>query len=301
MSQDIPQAEFALISGSAGWGIKFPDDLNEPGVRVLQRGLTFDTPWGQTDKWQILELDGSITADGRSRRVLNVFAHGWPIEAVDHSVHRSVFWVLGQAGVKKVLSDSTCGSLNRALQPRDFVIASDMLDLGQTPYSTLPGRFKYLCRGTQMFCPSLARTLERTAREVWPSSGRVYGWANRLVVAHTWGPRFETPTEARALQLLGADFVSQSMSPEATNAREIGACFISASYVVNYVDGIIPDEWGELDKIHEELDDVAPRVSLRAIGRVEVSQACGCSSFRMERPSRYSTSAQAGGGETPAH
>ena len=39
MTDDIPQTPFALISGTAGWGIKFPDDLKEPGVRVLERGL----------------------------------------------------------------------------------------------------------------------------------------------------------------------------------------------------------------------------------------------------------------------
>ena len=140
MSDDIPQTPFALISGTAGWGLKFPDDLKEPGVRVLERGLSFETPWGPTHKWQVIEFDGSITADGRARTALNVFAHGWPVDRIDHSAQRRVFWVLDRAGVKKVLADSTCGSLNRAVQPRDFVIASDMLYLSQTEYSVLPGR-----------------------------------------------------------------------------------------------------------------------------------------------------------------
>ena len=138
-------------------------------------------------------------AAGRPRRALNVFSHGWACDAVDHSVHRKVFWVLGQAGVRKIVADSTCGSLNRALQPRDYVITSDVLDLSQTPYSTLPGRFAYLCRGAQLFCPALAGTLEDVARTLWPPTGRVYGRANRIVTAHSWGPRLESPAEARAL------------------------------------------------------------------------------------------------------
>ena len=292
MSDDIPQTPFALISGTAGWGLKFPDDLNEPGVRVLERELSFETPWGSTHKWQVIEFDGSITADGKARTALNVFGHGWPADRIDHSAQRRVFWVLDQAGVKKVLADSTVGSLNRAVQPRDFVIASDMLYLSQTEYSVLPGRLKYLCRGPQMFCPSMGRTLEQTARELWPTTGRVYGVSNALVAAHTWGPRFETPTEARALQHLGGDFVSQSMCPEATHAREIGACFISGSYVVNYVDGIIADQWGELDGIHDEMAEVAPRISLRALARTELTDDCGCAAFRTVRPAKY-----AAGGE----
>src|SRR5450756_180500 len=97
---EIPQTPFALISGSAGWGLRFPDDLQEPGVRVLERGLAFETPWGPIDAWQIIEFDGSVTVDGQARRVLNVFAHGWSSDTIDREAHRRVFWVLGQAGVR---------------------------------------------------------------------------------------------------------------------------------------------------------------------------------------------------------
>ena len=287
MSQNIHQTPFALISGTAGWGIRFPNDLNEPGVNVLESELTIETPWGPTENWQVIEFDGSITPDGKPRTALNVFAHGWSMDSIDHSAHRQVFWVLKQAGVKKVLADSTCGSLNRAIQPRDFVIASDMLHIGQTEYSVLEGRFQHLCRGKQMFCPSLGHTLEDVANDLWPNSGRVYGMANALVVGHTWGPRFETPAEARALQLLGSDFVNQSICPEATNAREIGACFISASYVVNYVDGIIEGTWGALDKIHDEMANISPRISLRTIARMEITNECGCEDLRATRPGKY--------------
>ena len=34
MDRSIPHTPFALVSGSATWGLKFPDDLGEPGVRV---------------------------------------------------------------------------------------------------------------------------------------------------------------------------------------------------------------------------------------------------------------------------
>ncbi|HYU17926.1 MAG TPA: 5'-methylthioadenosine phosphorylase [Chloroflexota bacterium] len=287
VAQAVPSASFALISGSAGWGITFPDDLREPGVRTLQHTMAFDTPWGRSDGWQLIELDASETADGKPRLALNVFSHGWPLDRVDHAAHQKAFWVLREAGVRKVLSDSTCGSLNRAVQPRDFIIVSDVLDLTQTPYSTLPGRFRWMCRGAQLICPSLATTLESQARELWPRDARVYGYRNGLVTGFTFGPRFETPAEARALSLLGADIANQSIAPEATNAREIGACFASATYVVNYVDGVIAGEWGDLDHIHEELGDPAVRISLRAIARAPLDEACGCAALRAERPAKY--------------
>jgi 5'-methylthioadenosine phosphorylase len=284
---EIPKTSFALISGSAGWGIKFPEDLHEPGIRVLEHGLTFDTPWGPSQNWQVIECDGSITPDGKSRLVLNIFAHGWDLEEINHDCHRRAFWVLNEAGALKVIADSTCGSVNRALNPGDYVISNDTLDLGQTRYSVLPGRFKYLCRGAQLFCPAMGKTLETVARELWPANRRVLGMQNQLVSGYILGPRFETPAEARALQLLGADLVSQSMGPEAGNAREIGACYISGSYVTNFVDGIL-DHWGDLDSVHDQLGAIAARISIRAIARVELVQDCGCQGYRKERPQKYS-------------
>jgi 5'-methylthioadenosine phosphorylase len=276
-----------LLSGSATWGLRFPQDLHEPGVRVLQHGLRFDTPWGPSDGWQVLELDRAIVIDDRPRQVLNVFSHGWPPHHIDHATHQRVAWILGQAGARKVLADSTCGSLNRALRPRDFVIAADLLDLTQTLFSALPGRFTHLCQGSQLFCPALGHTVETVARELWPASGRVYGHSSGLVVVHNWGPRFNTAAEARAYQLLGADIINQSIGAEANGAREVGACFISASYVVSYESGVVPDAGNELDAIHHELALASGRISLRTLARADLSAPCACEGYRTQRPSSY--------------
>ena len=40
MGTPIPGARFGLISGSPTWGIDFPRDLREDGVRVLEHNLT---------------------------------------------------------------------------------------------------------------------------------------------------------------------------------------------------------------------------------------------------------------------
>lgn len=296
MHPQIPQTSFALLSGSAGWGVNFPEDLHLPGVEVLEAGLAFNTPWGVSKTWQLLGLDASITSDGQPRTVLNVFFHGHPVDDIDHSVYRRVGWVLKQAGTRKILTDSTCGSLNRALQPRDYVLPRDFLDLSQTMYSTLPGRFQHLAWGRELVCPSLGRTVETIAHSHWPSPGRVYGHCNGLVGAHSWGPRFETDAEARALAILGGDVINQSMAQEATIAREIGACFVSATYVVTYVAGhgyAVPSEWGDLDTIHEELAETAATISLRAIAEADPETDCDCQRLLAERPARYMRGAPA--------
>ena len=82
--ETIPATSFALISGSASWGIRFPEDVEEPGFRVVRRDIVFDTPWGPSHGWKLDDIDGSATADGQPRRILNVHAHGWPPDRIDH-------------------------------------------------------------------------------------------------------------------------------------------------------------------------------------------------------------------------
>jgi len=291
----VPKTPYALLSGSAGWGIRFPEDLAEPGVRVVERWLAFETPWGPSEHWQVLELDGKLTPNGRSRTVLNVFSHGWPNDAIDHSAHRRVAWVLQQAGVRKILADSTCGSLNKALQPRDFIVPRDVIDFSQTQYSVMAGRLRHQGYAEQLFCPSLARILETTARGLWPAPGRVLGHDHQIIVAHNWGPRFTSRAEARAYQMLGADAINQSIGPEASAAREIGACFVSASYVVCYEDGIVIAPSAPIDPIHTDLAKVSTRISLFAIARAELSDECGCAALHIERPESYAAFAPRGG------
>jgi 5'-methylthioadenosine phosphorylase len=294
MSDSIPETPFALLSGSAGWGVRFPDALQEAGVTVLARGLAFDTPWGVTENWQLIGLAASRTADGQPRRVLNVFAHGWPLDAIDRGAHRRVAWVLQQAGVRKILADSTCGSLNKALQPRDFIIPQDLIDFSQTENSLLAGRFRHVCLADQMFCPALARTVETVARSRWPAPGRVLGHSKQVVVMHDWGPRFTSRAEARAFQLLGADALNQSICPEANAAREIGACFASASYVVCYEPGVAAAD-DDIDAIHGDLAMAASRISLETMAQATLSDECGCARLRVARPPGYAAYAQGGG------
>ena len=282
MTADIPKTPFALLSGSAGWGIRFPDDLAEPGVTVLERDMSFDTPWGAVDHWQLIEVDGNVTGDGEPRRFLNVFSHGWPNDEIDNSSHRRVAWVLQQAGVKKVLADSTCGSLNKAVQPGDFVIPRDVIDFSQTQYSLMPGRHRHIALSQQLFCPAMGMTLGETAAASWPSQARVYDHATGIVATHNWGPRFTSGAEAQAYRMMGGDVVNQSIGPEASAMREIGACFISASYVVCFEPGIadVSASGVDIEALHADLAKVSTRISIKALARCAADQSCGCGDLR---------------------
>jgi 5'-methylthioadenosine phosphorylase len=285
----IPSVELAIISGSAAWGLRFPQDLREPGVAVVQEAMQFETPWGLSSEWRLIEIGADQTLDSRPRQVLSVFSHGWPLERIDHEAQRRVFWVLQQAGVRKILASSTAGSLNRGILQNDFVIANDILELTQTQHSLLPGRLRYDCSGKQMICPVCADVVEKVAKAMWPTEARVYGKAAGLVAGHSWGPRFQTAAEAAAYRLLGADFVNHSLAPEATLAREIGACFVNCTFItVAFSNYFAPTQasiltGGGLDT----LAPVASRIALRSIAALPLEDECLCSQLRSRQPDGY--------------
>lgn len=285
----IPPVEFAIICGSANWGLRFPEDLNEPGVKVLQRDMEFETPWGKTSEWKLLEFAPSMCADGQARQVLSVYSHGWPLEAIDHGAQRRVFWVLQEAGVRKVLASSTAGALNRGILERDFVIASDILELTQTPYSLLPGRVTYDCSGKQMICPECAEAVERAAHALWPKDARVYGCSAGLVAAHAWGPRLTTSAEASAYRTLGADITNHSLAPEATLSREIGACFVNCTFITaafsNYFASPNTNVLGE--GVLESLAPIASKIALHAVAAFSRQSKCLCSGLRSLQPKSH--------------
>jgi 5'-methylthioadenosine phosphorylase len=285
----VPQASFAIIGGSASWGLRFPEDIDEPGITVVARDLAFETEWGTSEEWKLIEIDGSRTVDGQPRRVLYVFSHGWPLIKVDHHAHQKTYGVLETAGVQKVLAMSTAGSLNRAIYHGDFVVAADVLELTQTMHSVMPGRLEYNSSGKQIICPAFARIMEHAAREVWPSHSRVHGHSAGLVAGHSWGPRLQTPAEVLAYRSLGADFINHSLAPDATLAREINACFTNCTFITAGFSNYFAPR-GQATLTEGMLESLAPAASiaaLRAIARIPLETDCGCQDMRIVSPEAY--------------
>ncbi|RIY03251.1 5'-methylthioadenosine phosphorylase [Aureimonas flava] len=286
IAKTIPQVSLAVITGSANWGLAFPEDVDMPGVTVLERDVSFDTPYGTSDNWKILELSADLFPDRAARRALCMYSHGNPRGAIDHSCHRRAFAVLQEAGVKRVLACSTVGSVNRAVLPGDFVINADIIEMTQTPFSLLPGRQSFDCSGKRLVCPSCAATLAETATRHWPSSARVHRIEEGLVAAHAYGPRLTSPAEAMAFRMLGADLINHSIAPEATLSREIGACFVPCAYVTAGMNDYLDRERGGLlhDDVLAGLAQTSSRVALEALVAIATLDDCDCNSLKSPQP-----------------
>lgn len=286
----IPRTPHAIITGSANWGLAFPEDAGVEGVRVLARDLCFSTPWGASDNWKLLEFAPDLTGEDQPRQVLCMYSHGNPRDEIDHSCHRRAFWVLREAGVRRVLACSTIGAVNKAIQPGDMVIPADIIELTQTPYSLLPGRQRFDASGKRLICADCAAILAKTARQSWPAACRVHGIEQDLVCAHAYGPRLTTPAEALAHRMMGADVVNHSLAPEATLSREIGACFVPLAFVTAGFNDYMDRSRGTLlqEDVLPGLSHLASRIALLASARMS-GGVCTCQDLLSPQPAeRYS-------------
>lgn len=286
----IPQVGLALITGSANWGLAFPEDLQMEGVRVIARDLTYQTPWGPSDNWKLLEFAAEITAEGLPKRALCMYSHGNPRDEIDHACHRRAFWVLQQAGVRRVVASSTLGAVNKAIQTGDLVIPADIIELTQTPYSLLPGRQRFDASGKRIICAACAGVLAAVARDLWPAACRVHGIEQGLVAGHSYGPRLTTPAEAIAFRTLGADVINHSLAPEATLSREIGACFVPLAFVTAGFNDYMDRSSGSLLQpgVLSGLSRTASLVALQTAARLPEAAPCDCHDLRAPQPAeRY--------------
>ena len=267
MRKIIPQVDYAIIGGSGTFSIGFPEDSRMDGVQLIETGITFETPYGMSPIFTLFSIG--------DKEVLTCRMHGWRKNIPRASASRQLFWVLKEAGVKKVLAEGGVGSINRLLDPRDIVIPHDFIDFTGRTETTIQGGHLLIMR--QPICPQLHGDLLVSARKY--HEGRIF---QRGVYLVTEGPRFESPAEISMMSQWGADIVGQSLAPEVYLSRDIGACYAGLYMIVNYAEGVVKD-WS-----HEELSDIfyqesvkIAQILLEALTFTPHSQTeCGCLQFR---------------------
>lgn len=214
---NLLQTPFAIIGGSGTLSGDFPLGAEDPGVKLLADELTFETPYGLSPVFRLFGVD--------DRQVLTCRMHGWRSGVSRADASRQVFWVLREAGVKRIIAEGGVGTANHLLDPRDIVIPDDYIDLSLRKDVGLEG--KYLLVMRDPLCPEIRETLRQAAEKL--HGGRIFP---RGVYAVTEGRHFESPAEVAMLRG-HADIIGQSLCPEVYLAREIGACYAGLYFVVN--------------------------------------------------------------------
>ena len=136
--QEIPAASFGIVGGSGTLSSDFPARLPAEDVEILADNLIFDTPYGKSPAFRLFAV-GEV-------RVLSCRMHGWRSGVTRADASRQVFWVFREAHGVRVLAEGGVGTANHLLDPRDFLIPDDYLDLSNRKDVMLDGRYLLIMR-----------------------------------------------------------------------------------------------------------------------------------------------------------
>jgi 5'-methylthioadenosine phosphorylase len=278
---NIPEVKVAVIGGSSILGSGFPEAFE--GVKMIAEGLIFETPFGPTAQFTHASVDGIeflfVPFHGITKEILNT---------EPDSAGERVFYVLKEAGVRKIIGTALCGSTNRLMDPADALIPDGFLDYTTKRAQSLHRALR--AKGVesesigyrlhQPFCPSLSGLLAQGAREA--GFPRVF---SRGVVGVAEGPRLESPSEIRLRYTnQGVDVVTMNLIPEVFFAREIGAFYAALEVVSNYGEGFVSTEWtgGEAFRDFQgRWNGPSADAILSVVRRIDPDdESCGCSSYR---------------------
>jgi 5'-methylthioadenosine phosphorylase len=277
----IPEVKVAVIGGSSILGSGFPKTFED--VDVIAEEVVFNTPFGPTAPFTHASVDDTeflfVPFHGITKEIGNTEPDG---------AAERVFYVLMEAGVKKIIGTATCGSTNPLLDPADAIIPDGFVDYTTKRAQSLSRalrakgvemeRFSY--RLHQPFCPALSVLLVEGAREA--GFPRVF---TRGIVGVAEGPRLESPSEIRLRYTnQGIDVVTMNLVPEVFFAREIGACYAALEVVSNYGEGLVSTEWtgpAVFGRFLERWGRPSAEAILHAVKGLDPDDAgCGCSTYR---------------------
>ena len=180
---------------------------------------------GHSGKLSFIEFGGKLTA------VLSGRAHYY--EGYDISEIVLPTRVLAHLGIKTLILTNAAGGIAENYLPGDIVNIKDHINLtGNNPLigkniDELGPRFPDM---TNTYDENLRDLAKNTANELFEYKDGVYAWFT--------GPTYETPSEVKFAQSIGADLVGMSTVPEAIVARHSGVKVSAFSLVTNLAAGI---------------------------------------------------------------
>jgi 5'-methylthioadenosine phosphorylase len=198
--------------------------IYDPCLLENIRVESVDTPFGP------VEVKVGVYQE---KEVAFLARHGEKHSVPPHLVnYRANIWGLKMLGVKDILATAAVGSLNKQMEPMDFVLLDQFLDFTKSRPQTLVEKGVVHLDMSEPYCAELRKMLVDSAQKM----GLRYHSAGTYVC--TEGPRFETPAEIRMYKKFDGDVVGMTGVPEVVMAREAGMCYASIAMVTNFAAGI---------------------------------------------------------------
>ncbi|MDD5503201.1 MAG: MTAP family purine nucleoside phosphorylase, partial [Candidatus Thermoplasmatota archaeon] len=185
--------------------------------------ITVETPYGQVELLRT-KLSG--------KDVYFLQRHGNGMKVPPHLVNYCAnIWALKAAKVDKIISVFAVGSLKQKIEPGDYAVVDDFVDLTKSRAPTFFEKEKVHIDVSEPYDPKIRMALLSACKNAGAKAhdGGVY--------VCTEGPRFETKVEIRMMAQFG-DVVGMTGVPEVVLANELKIPYGALAFSTNYACGI---------------------------------------------------------------
>jgi len=190
--------------------------------------------------------------------------HGIPPHRIDY---RANIWALKSCGAERVVGMAAAGGITRGFGPGVLAVPDQLIDYtygrAHSFHDVDDGDFLHI-DFTHPYCEELRLAVLSAARGAGLAlvDGGTYGV--------TQGPRLETAAEISRMERDGCDLVGMTGMPEAALARELGLCYASFAFVVNWAAGKTEGEI-RMEEIEANIAACSTRISsvLMILAKVE--------------------------------
>ena len=221
------------------------------------------------------------TVKGHSGRFVFGSFHDIPSVAMEGRFHFyegheikdvvSPIYLFKEMGIERLLITNASGGINRTYSPGDIVAIKDIINLGFRNPLIGPNDDRFGVRFPDMssvmdfkWLSGLRERLSQDGRELKEGT---YIWA--------LGPSYESPSEIRSFEFLGADMVGMSTVPEVIAANHCRMKILALSCITNMASGILKEKLshddvvGTANRIRHRFSDVVGKALevLKEIGR----------------------------------
>jgi 5'-methylthioadenosine phosphorylase len=186
-------------------------------------------------------------------------------------------WVaLYDLGVTEVIGGATAGGINPAMQPYDYVIPHDFIDMNVNRPLSFPREIYRdpdaipIPRVYPAMDPDLRTILSEETRKRIRADSQFddIDLHEAGVIVQARGGRFETAAEIRMFAQWGGDVVTMNVGTEIAYARMLGmnyACLIAIS---NPAEGVAPWDFSEMPPLYRRINPLSVEILMAALPRI---------------------------------
>ena len=192
--------------------------------------ITVSTPYGKPSDTITVGTIGK-------NRVAFLPRHGRSHSILPSQVnYRANVWAMKHLGVKKVICPCAAGSLQKHIEPGDFVICDQFVNKtwGRADTFFEGPEVKHISPADP-YSKELSELAVKTAQEL---GIKVHPSGTILVIQ---GPRFSTKAESKFYTAQGWEVINMTQYPEAYLVRELDMEVVNISLITDYDAGLVSD------------------------------------------------------------